>query len=160
MSWTNVHPEVTNIPQTDPAQCWLACLQMLYVWKGRSAAEPLEKLNADPNIFPDAWLSGGVSPDNCLQIGRALGLGVGGGGDVDIAYLAAALKQKGPYWVAGEFIKGRAHVKVVVGADPERNQIKFINPWNPIDPVDFCTIEKFNGRGERWKVFGTLLYWN
>jgi hypothetical protein len=69
------------------------------------------------------------------------------------------LKQHGPYWVAGEFIKGRAHVKVIVGADPERNQVKLINPWNPIDPVDFHTIEKLNDRGDRWKVDGSMMYW-
>ena len=148
MAWTNVHPEVMNIPQSTPATCWLACLKMIYVWKGRSADEPYEKLNADPNIFPDEWLSLGVSPDNCLTIAKSLGLGHAGDGDADITYLAAALKQHGPYWVAGEFIPGRAHVKVVGGAGPERNQVKLVNPWNPIDPVDYCTIEKFNARGD------------
>ena len=159
MAWTNVHPEVTTISQSDPAQCWLACLQMLYVWKGLPASEPLAKLNADPDIFPDDWLANGVSPDNCLTIAKSLKLGHAGDGDIDINYLAAALKQHGPYWAAGEYIKGRAHVKVIVGVNPEANSIKLLNPWNPIDPVDFCTQEKFNARGDRWKVDGSLMYW-
>src|SRR5262245_22235499 len=102
MSWFNVHPEVVNIPQPNFSTCWLDCLQMLYVWKGRSADEPYQKLSADPNIFPEYWLSNGVAPDNCLTIARCLGLGCAGDGDVDIGVLANALKQHGPYWVAGE----------------------------------------------------------
>jgi hypothetical protein len=160
MAWTNVYPEVDNIPQPTASTCWLACLQMLYVWKGKNASEPLAALNADPNIFPDYWLGNGISPDNCLTIAKCLGLGRAGDGDADITYLAAALKQHGPYWVAGEWKKGYPHVKVVVGADPGLNQIKLINPWNPLDPTDFNSIEDFNKRGDRWKVFGSFMYWN
>ena len=159
MAWTNVQPEVNNIPQSTPSTCWLACLKMLYVWKGKSADEPLAALNADPNIFPDEWLGTGVAPDNCLTIARCLGLGHAGDGDIDINYLGAALKQHGPYWAAGEFKKGYAHVKVIVGVNPELNQIKLINPWNPIDPVDYSSAEAFNARGARWKVDGSLMYW-
>ena len=92
MAWTNVHPEVVNIPQADASTCWLACLKMIYVWKGKSPDEPLQKLNADPDIYPDYWLENGVSPDNCLTIARCLKLGRAGDGDIDITYLAAALK--------------------------------------------------------------------
>ena len=52
------------------------------------------------------------------------------------------------------------HVKAVVGADPWLNQIKLINPWNPLDPTYFNSIEDFNKRGDMWKVFGSFMYWN
>src|SRR5262249_13303443 len=119
MSWTNVHPEVVNIPQPNSSTCWLACLQMLYEWKGLSRHEPLQKPNADTNIYPDYWVSNGIAPDNCLTIARCLGLGCAGDGDADIEVLARALKSHGPYWVAGEWKKGSAHVKVVIGCDPQ-----------------------------------------
>lgn len=160
MAWQNVHPEVVNIPQPNASTCWLACLQMLFVWKGKDPGEVMQKLNADPNIFPDYWLSNGVAPDNCLTIARCLGLGCAGDGDADAAVLANALKMHGPYWVAGEWKKGYAHVKVVVGCDTQGNSVKLINPWNPIDPVDYATIDGFNNRGDRWKVFGTFMYWS
>jgi hypothetical protein len=160
MSWTNVYPEVVNIPQSTASTCWLACLKMLYVWKGKSADEPLQKLNADPNIFPDYWLDKGVGPEDCLTIARCLGLGRAGDGDADAEVLARALKTHGPYWVAGEWKKGYAHVKVVVGCDPEGDRVKLVNPWNPTDPVDYATLAGFNNRGDRWKVFGTFMYWS
>lgn len=160
MAWTNVHPEVTCISQPNASTCWLACLQMLYVWKGKSASEPYEKLSADPDLDPDYWKGNGVSPDNCLQIARCLGLGRAGDGDADITYMAAALKSHGPYWVAGEWKKGSPHVKVIVGCDPDLGKVKLLNPWNPIDPVDFSDIADFNNRGARWKVLGSFMYWN
>jgi hypothetical protein len=73
--------------------------------------------------------------------------------------LANALKVHGPYWVAGEWKKGYAHVKVVIGCDPKLGQVKMINPWNPSDPVDFATIDAFNKRGDKWKINGSFLYW-
>ena len=106
MSWSNVHPEVVNIPQPSASTCWLACLQMLFVWKGRDPGEVMQKLNADPDIFPDYWLSNGVAPDNGRTIARCLGLGCAGDGDADAGVLARALKTYGPYWVAGEWKKG------------------------------------------------------
>jgi Papain-like cysteine protease AvrRpt2 len=160
MAWTLVDPEVVNIPQPNASTCWLACLQMLYVWKGKKASEPLQKLSADPDIEPDYWVDNGISPDNCISIARCLGLGRAGDGDADITYLGAALKQHGPYWVTGEWIKGSPHVKVIIGCDPALNQIKLLNPWNPIDPVDFASIEAFNNRGTRWKVLGSFMYWS
>lgn len=159
MAWTNVHPEVVNIPQPTASTCWLACLQMLFVWKGKNPDEVMQKLNADPNIFPDYWLENGLAPDNGLTIARCLGMSCAGDGDADIDVLANALKTHGPYWVAGEWKKGYAHVKVIAGCDPALNQIKLINPWNPIDPVDYSSIEAFNKRGDRWKVFGSFIYW-
>ena len=159
MAWTNVYPEVINIPQPTVSTCWLACMQMLFVWKGKDPAEVYQKLNADPNIFPDYWLENGVSPDNCLQMGRCLGTSWAGDGDVDADVLATALKKHGPYWVAGEWKKGYAHVKVVIGCDPVGGMVKLINPWNPSDPVDFSTIAAFNNRGDKWKVLGSFLYW-
>lgn len=160
MSWTIVHPEVVNIPQPNASTCWLACLQMLYVWKGRSADEPYQTLNADPNIFPDYWVSNGLAPEDCLTIARCLGLGCAGDGDADADVLARALKSHGPYWVAGEWKKGYAHVKVVIGCDPDLKMVKMLNPWNPIDPVDFASIDDFNKRQDRWKKFGTFIYWH
>jgi hypothetical protein len=161
MVFINVHPEVENIPQPTASTCWLACLQMLYVWKGKSPSEVLQTLNADPNIFPDYWLSNGISPDNCLTIARCLGLGCAGDGDADAEVLANALKMHGPYWVAGEWKKGYPHVKVVVGCDPNGGgMVRLINPWNPSDPVDYATIDGFNNRGTRWKVFGSFIYWS
>ena len=160
MSWSYVHPEVVYIAQPNVSTCWLACLSMLYVWKGRSADEPLQQLNADPDIFPDYWVSNGLAPDNCLTIARSLGLGCAGDGDVDIDVLARAIKQHGPYWVCGEWKKGSPHVKVVTGCSPDLNQVRMFNPWNPSDPVDFASIEDCNKRGDRWKVFGSFMYWN
>lgn len=159
MAWTHVYPEVVNIPQPTVSTCWLACMQMLFVWKGKDPAEVLQKLNADPNIFPDYWLENGVSPDNCLQLGRCMGTSWAGDGDADAEVLANALKVHGPYWVAGEWKKGYAHVKVVIGCDPKLGQVKMINPWNPSDPVDFATIDAFNKRGDKWKINGSFLYW-
>ena len=130
MAWTNVYPDVINIPQPNASTCWLACLKMLYVWKGKGADEPLAKLNADPDVFPDYWLSNGVAPEDCLVIARSLGLGCAGDCDADAGVLARALKSHGPHWVAGEWKKGYAHVKVVVGCDPDLGMVKMINPWN------------------------------
>jgi hypothetical protein len=42
----------------------------------------------------------------------------------------------------------------------EACKIRMLNPWNPIDPVDFASIELFNKRGDRWKVFDSFIYWN
>lgn len=159
MAWTNVTPEVPYVSQPTVSVCWLACLKMLFLWKGKSADEPYQKLDADPNIFPDYWLEHGVSPDNCLQIGRCLGLSWAGDGDADIEVLANALRTHGPYWVAGEWKKGYAHVKVVTGVDVAGKMVKMLNPWNPSDNTDFASIDKFNDRGDRWKVNGSFLYW-
>jgi len=160
MSWTYVHPEVDVISQATASTCWLAALKMLYVWNNRPVNEPLDKLNEDPNIFPDYWLENGLAPDNCLTIARCLGLGCAGDGDADAEVLARALKSHGPYWVAGEWKKGYAHVKVVVGCDPDMGKVKLLNPWNPLDSVDYADIDGFNKRGDRWKVFGSFMYWH
>ena len=160
MAWTYVTPEVTCISQPNASTCWLACLQMLYVWKGKGIGEPYAALGADADADPDYWKDNGISPDNCITIARALGLGRAGDGDADITYMAAALKSHGPYWVTGEWIKGSPHVKVIVGVNPDLNQIKLLNPWNPVDPVDFNSIEDFNKRGTRWKVLGSFMYFN
>ncbi|PYS86912.1 MAG: hypothetical protein DMF62_14220 [Acidobacteria bacterium] len=161
MGFVDVQPAVTYISQPNRSTCWLACLQMLYVWKNKPATEPLEKLNADPDVFPDYWLQNGIAPENCLTIARTLGLGCAGDGDLDnIGILAAALKSHGPYWVTGEWKKGSPHVKVVTGVDVAANQIKLLNPWNPSDNTDFNSVEDFNKRGDRWKVLGSFMYWS
>jgi len=119
----------------------------------------MQKLNADPDIFPDYWLENGLAPENGLKIARCLGLGCAGDGDVDLQVLANALSSHGPYWVMGEWKMGYPHVKVVVGCDPQANLIKLINPWNPSDDEDYNSVEAFNKRGSRWKVFGSFIYW-
>ena len=159
MAWSLVSPEVINIPQPDGNTCWLACLQMLYVWKGKSADEPLRKLKSCDEADPELWLKSGIAPDDCTVIGRCLGLGRAGDGDADIGVLAHVLKTYGPYWAVGEWKKGYSHVKVIVGADPDLKMVKMLNPWNPIDPVDFASIDDFNNRTVRWKVFGSCMYW-
>jgi len=160
MAWTYVKPDVINIPQPTASTCWLACLQMLFVWKGRSPDEPLQKLNADPNIFPDFYLKNGLAPEDCVGIARCVGLGCAGDGDADADVLARALQSHGPYWVAGEWKKGAAHVRVVIGCDPDLKMVKLLNPWNPLDDVDFASIDDFNRRQDRWKKFGTFMYWS
>ncbi|HYJ91188.1 MAG TPA: papain-like cysteine protease family protein [Pyrinomonadaceae bacterium] len=160
MAWTDVTPTVIPIHQPNPSTCWLACLQMLYVWRGKTADQVLTDLNNDPDVFPDEWLSSGISPENCLTIARSLKLGCAGDGDADSDVLANALKMHGPYWVVGEWKSGSPHVKVVVGCDPAAQMVKLINPWNPIDDTDFASIDKFNNRGARWKVFGSFMYWS
>jgi hypothetical protein len=160
MGWVNVQPDVPFVAQPTASICWLACLQMLYLWKGKGKSEPLDTLNADPNVWPDYWLENGIAPENCLTIARCLGLGRAGDGDADIGALANALKTHGPYWVVGEWKKNSPHVKVITGVDVAANQIKLLNPWNPIDNTDFNSIEDFNNRGTRWKVLGSFMYWS
>ena len=159
MSWTNVNPPVTAIHQPTISTCWLACLQMLYVWKGKEPGLVMQTLDADPTIFPDYWKDNGLAPENGRQIARSLGLGCAGDGDMDLDVLDNALRTHGPYWVMGEWKPGYAHVKVIVGCEPKLNLVKLINPWNPSDDEDFNSIEAFNKRGERWKVFGSFIYW-
>ena len=160
MGWTNVQPDVTCISQPNASTCWLACLQMLYVWKGKQASEPYAKLEASADVYPEPWLQIGIAPENCLTIARTLGLGCAGDGDLDISFLAAALKSHGPYWVTGEWIPKSPHVKVIVGVNPELDQIKMLNPWNPVDNTDFASAADFNKRGSRWKVLGSFMYWS
>ena len=81
MGFVNVQPEVPYVNQPTASICWLACLQMLYLWKGRPKSEPLDKLNADPDVWPDYWLQNGIAPENCLTIARCLGF-VHAGGEI------------------------------------------------------------------------------
>lgn len=162
MAWTKVSPDVTPINQPTSTTCWYVCLQMLFNWKKRNPKEILDKLNADPDIFPDYWLTNGVAPANCIQIARCLGLGAAGDGEIDAGVLANALRTHGPYWVAGMWIKGSSHVIVVTACDPDTGRIKYINPWNNFTLTeDTNGIDWLNSRGDIWKsTFGSLMYWS
>ena len=162
MPWTKVTPPVTPINQPTSSTCWYVCLQMLYNWKGKNPAEIKQKLDADPQIFADYWFTNGVAPYNCLQIARCLGLQAAGDGDIDAGVLANALRVHGPYWCAGSWKKGTAHVIVVTGCNPESNEIRYINPWMNLDLSDSLeTVDFLNRRGDEWKsTFGSLMYWS
>lgn len=162
MAWTNVTPAVKAINQPTSSTCWYVCMQMLYIWKGRDPKEILDKLNADPDIYPEYWLVNGISTYNCLQLARCLGMGCAGDGEADAEVLANALRTHGPYWVAGEWKKGSPHVIVVTGCNPESGKIRLINPWNNYDLSESeDLLENFNNRGKVWgNTFGSMIYWS
>ena len=162
MAWTTVYPKVIPINQPTSSTCWLACMQMLFVWKGKDADDVLRKLNADPDIFPDYWVQNGVSPANCLQIARSLGMGCAGDGEIDGNVLARALTAHGPYWVAGEWIKGSPHVIVITGVNPATGRVKLVNPWKNFDLSESeDLLDNINNRRQPWiSTFGSLIYWS
>ena len=161
MAWTTVLPKVIPINQPTSSTCWYVCLQMLFVWKGRDPNDILRLLNADPEIYPDYWMDNGVSPSNCRQIARALGMSCAGDGEVDADVLANALATHGPYWVAGEWIKGSPHVVVVTGINPASGKIRLVNPWKNWDLTETeDLLDNFNNRRQPWiSTFCSFIYW-
>ncbi len=162
MPWTNISPKITPLNQPTTSTCWLSCLQMLYIWKGKDAGDVLKDLNADPDIFPDYWVINGVAPYNCLQIARSLKLGCAGDGEPDADVLEHAIATHGPYWVAGEWIKGSPHVQVVTGINLSTGKIRMFNPWKNYDLSETEDLfDNFKNRGKIWNsTFGSMIYWS
>ena len=58
----------------------------------------------------------------------------------------------------GTIAKNMSHnVQMVLSLSRQWQHLE--GTWNPTDPVDYATIDGFNNRGDRWKVFGTFMYW-
>jgi hypothetical protein len=161
MALTKVSPAVVPINQPTSSTCWYVCLQMLWIWKKKDPKDILTLLNADPDLYPDYWLTNGIAPGDCRPAARALGMGCAGDGDIDAGVLARALRSHGPYWVAGMWVKGHSHVIVVTACDENSGAIRYINPWNNFDLSDSPgDIDWLNSRGDVWKsTFGSCIYW-
>ncbi len=135
---------VKPIGQGTHQGCWLACYKMLYAYR-RKSTSTIEKKLTDAGLNVKECKAEGLSDKHFLKAMRALGLSSRGipfgAGSCDI--LAQYLWKHGPLWVAGKWTQYH-HVVLVVGADPEENKIRRIDPW----------VDRANRAEARWMDFG------
>lgn len=168
MTMFTVKPDVVPQMQPTPTSCWLTCLEMLYIWKNNKGDESkkigsiLPDMDKSPNLYPYYMEKAGISPGECRETARMLGLGCAGDTAIfDAGVLTDALKMHGPLWVAGRWYMNCDHVIVVTGCDPNTRKINFINPWKNYSGEESSgTIEWLSQRGDEWSnCDASVMYW-
>jgi hypothetical protein len=167
MGMVNVSPNVT--PQNQPFStcCWLTCLEMMFEWKRiagddkKDFTKILTLMDASKDLYPYYMKNNGISPRECKETAKMLGLRWSGDGEITADILADMLPVRGPLWVAGMWRKGSSHVIVVTGVDRESGKIRYIDPWENYSLTDSPgTISWLNGRGDVWKnCDASVMYW-
>ena len=167
MAMYKVSPDVKPKSQPLSTCCWLTCLEMLFAWK-KKTTDILATMDQSPNLFPYYMKNAGIAPGECRETARYLGLKCGSG-DIEATVLADCLKQHGPMWVAGDWVKGHdanakgdnSHVIVVTACDPDDGRIKYINPYNNFDLSESPgTVSWLTKRSTKWKNCDAgVMYW-
>jgi hypothetical protein len=172
MSMYKVSPEVKARTQPLSTCCWLTCLEMLFIWKGKDSSGILAKMDESPNLFPYYMQNAGIAPGECRETARYLGLKCGSG-DIEAQVLHDCLSQHGPMWVAGDWAAGaneamgkkaegdHSHVIVVTACDPTDGRIRYINPYANNSLEDSPgTISWLTTRSTKWKNCDAgVMYW-
>ena len=169
MGMIKVTPDVTPRNQQFSTSCWYASLQMLFDWKWRKQrkdekAEPwkiLEKMDKSKDLYPYYMHDNGISPRECKETAKMLGLRWSGDGDFTANILYDMLTTHGPLWVAGMWRRGSSHVIVVTGVDKDSGNIRYIDPWENYSLSDSPgTVSWLNSRGDTWKnCDASVMYW-
>jgi hypothetical protein len=169
MGMIKVTPDVAPRNQQFSTCCWFASLEMLFDWKWRKErkddkAEPwkiLEKMDKSKDLYPYYMHDNGISPRECKETAKMLGLRWSGDGDFTANILYDMLTTHGPLWVAGMWRRGSSHVIVVTGVDKESGNIRYIDPWENYSLSDSPgTVSWLNSRGDVWKnCDASVMYW-
>jgi hypothetical protein len=142
---------------------------MMFQWKFDQGDK--SKISTKRNILDliDAslWLDGddmyknGIGPGQCQEAANMLGLKARGTYNIDAFVLTNTLKMHGPIWIAGAWIKGRSHVIVLTGCDPEKGTVYLVNPWDNNFGVESTkSIAELNDRGDLWRnCEASIMYW-
>jgi len=162
-----VSPDVTPRNQEFSTTCWLASLEMIFDWKWRKHRKTdqdwkiLEKMDASKDLYPYYMKGNGISPRECKETAKMLGLRWSGDGEITADILAAMLPVHGPLWVAGMWRQNHSHVIVVTGVDKEAGKIRYIDPWKNYSLTDSPgTIPWLNDRGDVWKnCDASVMHW-
>jgi hypothetical protein len=147
--------------QRDAAQCWLACLEMMFVWKKKDETKICDLIDAKTGLDSDFLKKNGILPSECMEVAKALGLQWSGGGDIEADVLDRALKGHGPYFAGGQWSQKQAHAILLTGVNTDADKLQFINPMEPSGQPTPGTFQWFNDhRGTAWKQSGSgFLYW-
>src|SRR5215204_3155691 len=180
MGLITVSPNVTPRNQQFSTTCWLASLEMLFDWKwrkedknrddknknkdGKTEEEQwkiLEKMDASKDLYPYYMKNNGISPGECKETAKMLGLRWSGDGEITADILAAMLPVHGPLWVAGMWRQNHSHVIVVTGVDKDGGKIRYVDPWKNYSLTESPgTIPWLNDRGDVWKnCDASVMYW-
>lgn len=163
MGMYKVSPAVNPRNQRLSTTCWLTCLQMIFEWKGKDASEDniLTKMDASPNLFPYYMRDAGISPGECKETAKMLGLRWSGDGEIEASVLHDLMVQRGPIWIAGIWRRGYSHVLVVTGVDKDGGKIRYIDPWENYGLTDSPgTVSWLSSRGDVWKSCdASIMYW-
>jgi hypothetical protein len=82
MAWYEVKPAVQPRMQRT-AECWLACLEMLYDWKSKDTTTICDLIDQKTSLDSAYLKQNGILPSECLEVAKALGLRWSGGGDIE-----------------------------------------------------------------------------
>ena len=161
MAWYEVIPNVQPRAQRTTAECWLACLEMLFVWKGKDPTKICDLIDEKTSLDSDYLRKNGILPSECLEVAKALGLRWSGGGDIAANVLEGALKAHGPYFAGGAWRMNLSHAILLTAVNTDTDKIKYINPMEPSGQETTATMKWFNdNRGVVWKQSGSgFLYW-
>jgi hypothetical protein len=161
MAWYTVKPSVQARAQRTSAECWLACLEMLFTWKGKDETRICDVIDQKTSLDSDYLKKNGIAPSECYEVAKALGLRWSGGGDIAADVLEGALKQHGPYFAGGAWRMHKSHAILLTAVDKDQDKIKYINPMEPSGQETTATIDWFNdNRGSAWKQSASgFLYW-
>ena len=120
---------MTPIAQENTAACWLACYQMMYMWKGRErkSLEPTIRKAIGSGTFDDAY-DNGLDKAHWPQISRALNLWPVEAHEMTMYELQWRLESFGPLLVYEDWGLG-LHVIVVTGADEDYNSFTYKNHY-------------------------------
>ena len=58
MAWYTVKPSVQARAQRTSAECWLACLEMLFTWKGKDETRICDVIDQKTSLDSDFWFDG------------------------------------------------------------------------------------------------------
>jgi hypothetical protein len=162
MAVYEVSPKVQPRNQPNGSTCWLSCLEMLFEWKKKDPSTICDLIDQNTELFSSQLCKYGIAPEECKVVAKALGLQWTGGGDIGRDTLYQALKSRGPYWIGGQWYLHRSHAIVLTAADPNSDNIRYINPFNNFSLTDSPgTLGWLNdNRGEAWKQSDSgLMYW-
>lgn len=168
MAMYKVSPAVTPRRQQNSSTCWLACLEMLFIWKNakgdtsKDHTKICDLIDKADDLFSSIMLEKGLDTSECKSTARALGLKWSGGGDIPGYILLDLLKAHGPIWIGGQWYMNRSHAIVITGVDPDEGKIRYINPYQNLDLSDSPgTLSWLNdNRGSAWKPCEAgLMYW-
>lgn len=140
---------MTPKAQQTASLCWLTCMQMLFVWKGRDPAEIIPALKGAGIDTDDAMKTGLKLKDN-RKAGKALGMGATGFGQSLSPYdLKERLKQS-PVWTCGKWSNANnTHIVVVTGASD--STIEYYDPWYDVGPWE---VSELKSRSSDWFIHG------
>ena len=157
-----VNPPVKPRNQVLSSCCWLTCLEMLFVWKGKNPYTILDSMDQSPNLFAHYMKDNGIDADECKETAKMLGLRWSGNTPkLDINILQNLLQAHGPLWIAGKFSRAFDHVIVLTGVEPETGRITIVNPFRNNDLTESPqTIDWLQDRGYPWtSCDASIMYW-